>query len=60
MKTHIFIRKGGGKDAACIAKFNILLAKETKDKALDNTVVFQGVKTLLDDSNRDQYFIAEK
>lgn len=43
-----------------IAEFNIALCRETENKELDPTVVFEGVTSFLTDSKRGIYFIAER
>lgn len=46
-------------DAAIIARFNLLLAQESENRALDLEVVTRGVKALLSDPAKGTYFLAE-
>ncbi len=45
-------------DLETIADFNVRLAEETEDAALDRETVLQGVRTLLSDETRGSYFVA--
>ena len=54
------IRKGGKKDAATIAAFQLAMAQETEDLALDQATVIKGVNRILDEPIRGHYWLAEK
>jgi len=58
METEMTIRKATLDDAATIADFNCRLAAESENKQLDPETVQSGVKALLGDSRRGQYFVA--
>ncbi|UCH97761.1 MAG: GNAT family N-acetyltransferase, partial [Candidatus Aminicenantes bacterium] len=55
---NITIRKGELKDAETIAKFNVLMAKETESKELDFENVFRGVKAVIKDPHKGFYLVA--
>jgi len=55
----IKIRKAELADAAIIAEFNLLLANETEGLRLDPDCVRAGVMTLLADSTKGVYYVAE-
>lgn len=46
-------------DAAGIIDFQIAMAQETEDFALDRPTCARGVKAVFDDPNRGRYFVAE-
>jgi ribosomal protein S18 acetylase RimI-like enzyme len=46
-------------DAAVIAEFNRLMAKETEQKDLDPTILGAGVAAMLRDPNKGRYYVAE-
>jgi ribosomal protein S18 acetylase RimI-like enzyme len=52
------IRQPTLSDAAVIAAYNIALAKESEDKALDPAIVRQGVEAVLRDAAKGVYFAA--
>jgi len=56
---NIEIRKAGIKDAETLARFNVLMAKETENKDLDYETVFQGVKAIMKDAHKGFYLVAE-
>jgi len=56
---NIKIRKGELQDAKAIARFNIMMAKETENKELDFETVFRGVKALIKDPHKGFYLVAE-
>jgi len=56
---NIKIRKGELQDAKAIARFNIMMAKETENKELDFDTVFRGVKALIKDPHKGFYLVAE-
>jgi len=53
------IRRARPGDAPVIAAFNVALAKETEDHALDPAVIGPGVAAALSDPARCHYFVAE-
>jgi GNAT superfamily N-acetyltransferase len=53
------IRNAGLADAAVIAQFNIDLARESENLALDPATVKAGVEALLRDESKGTYFVAE-
>lgn len=59
MHPNIHIRKAQAGDAATIAEFNIAMARETEDKALDRTVIIAGVRCLLENPQYGFYIVAE-
>lgn len=59
MKTKINIRKAELRDAGTIAKFNVLMAKETENKELDVQTVIRGVKAVIKDPHKGFYLAAE-
>ncbi len=56
----IAIRRAGPGDASVVAAFNVALAKESEDVALDPAVVGRGVRTVLSDPARGLYWVAEE
>ncbi len=56
----ITIRPASESDAAVIAEFNSLIAKETEDKSLPPERVTKGVEAILDDPSKGLYFVAEE
>ena len=55
----IEIRRGRRKDASNIVDFQIRMAKETEDFALDRPTVEKGVHAVFDDPHKGAYWIAE-
>lgn len=53
------IRKATINDLDTIVKFNYNLAKETEDKELDLEILTAGVKSILIDSTKGQYYVYE-
>jgi len=53
----IKIRKAKIEDLETIVKFNHNLAKETEDKELDLEILTKGVKAILSDSSKGQYYV---
>lgn len=53
------IRKANINDLETVAKFNYNLAKETEDKELNLETVTNGVKAILDDPAKGQYYVYE-
>ncbi|RII33990.1 GNAT family N-acetyltransferase [Clostridium chromiireducens] len=53
------IRKAEIRDLETVVKFNYNLAKETEDKELDLEILSQGVKSILTDSSKGQYYVYE-
>ncbi|HJZ92173.1 MAG TPA: hypothetical protein VKE40_14960 [Gemmataceae bacterium] len=56
---HVTIRRGRAHDAAVIAEFNALMARETEGKELDTAVVARGVAQVFDDPAKGFYLVAE-
>ncbi len=52
------IREAAPQDCETIARFNVLLARESESLALDPSVVCQGVQALLGDRRKGIYFVA--
>lgn len=57
---NIKIRKGEIRDAETIARYNVLMAKETENKDLDFDTVFHGVKAIMKDAHKGFYLVAEE
>lgn len=55
----ITIRNGRPADAEIVAAFNLALARETENLALDPQTVLNGVQKALADAGKGTYFIAE-
>jgi ribosomal protein S18 acetylase RimI-like enzyme len=55
----IAVREARAADAEVIAEFNIRLARETEDTALEPAVVLSGVRRGIADPARARYFVAE-
>ena len=53
------IRKGNISDAKIIADFQVYMAKETEDLALDINTVIKGVNKVLDEPERGYYLLCE-
>lgn len=51
------IREAAMSDLEIIVKFNYNLAKETEDKELDLDILEKGVKAMLNDSTKGQYYV---
>ena len=47
-------------DISTIVQFQINMARETEDQALDSRVLTQGVQAVFEDSSRGQYYVAER
>ena len=54
------IRTATDDDFSIIADFNIRMALETEELQLDRSVVEQGVRAVIADDRRGQYFVAER
>ena len=54
------IRPASESDAAVIAEFNSLMAKETEGKSLPTERIAKGVEAILNDSSKGLYFVAEE
>lgn len=57
--SDIAIRKATAADLETIVLFNQLLARETEEKELEADVLTDGVRALLNDSARGEYYVAE-
>ena len=53
------IRKATINDLDCIAGFQIAMAEETEKISLDKETVLKGVKKVLTDETKGQYYVAE-
>lgn len=53
------IRKARIEDLKTIVKFNYNLAKETEDKELNLEILRNGVKAMIEDSSKGQYYVYE-
>jgi len=56
----LILRKATIEDASKITEFNINMAKETENKNLDMSIVFEGVTALISDPHKGFYLVAEK
>ncbi len=56
----ITIRPASESDAAVIAEFNSLMARETENKSLPAERIARGVEAILDDPSKGVYFVAEE
>jgi len=52
------VRNAGLEDAEALARFNVLLARESEDVELEYATVLQGVRTLLLDERKGFYLVA--
>ena len=55
----ITVRPARREDAAVIASFQILMARETEDLELDPATVDRGVRAVFDDPAKGSYWVAE-
>lgn len=55
--SSIKIRKAKIENLETIVKFNYNLAKETEDKELDLEILTKGVRAILNDSTKGQYYV---
>lgn len=60
MLEKINIRIAKHSDVAALVSFNQLMAWETEQKKLDETILFKGVSALVSDSNKGFYLVAEQ
>ncbi len=60
MLDNLAIRTATDADVPTLAAFNVAMARETEDKALDPDTVRAGVQALLDDPTRGFYLVAER
>jgi GNAT superfamily N-acetyltransferase len=58
MPLEFAIRQGRSDDAATIVQFQIDMAAETEDMHLDPPTVQKGVRGILDDSSKGEYWVA--
>src|SRR5688572_1987461 len=56
----VSVRRAEPKDAAVVIQFNRLLAKESEGKTLDLDKLQPGVASVLADTNKGYYFLAEE
>lgn len=59
MNESMSIRLAGLGDLETVVRFNIALAAETEDKALDEATVRAGVRTSLELADQNPYYLAE-
>ena len=57
--TMLSVRSATPDDASIIADFNIRMAMETEALALEQSIIFPGVRAVFDDPSRGQYFVGE-
>lgn len=55
--NNIEIRKARIEDLETIVRFNYNLAYETEDKKLNEEILTEGVKALIEDSSKGQYYV---
>lgn len=55
----IVVREGREEDLPVLHEFNMKLAKETEDTELDGALVDRGLRAVLADPTKGQYFVAE-
>ncbi|MEM9531275.1 MAG: GNAT family N-acetyltransferase [Pseudomonadota bacterium] len=55
----VMVRLATGEDAGTIAEFNVAMAQETEEKALDPSTIIEGVAAGLSDPARGSYYLAE-
>ena len=56
----ITIRQGQVKDIGVIVDFQLRMAKETEDLALDKDELSRGIKAVFEDESKGRYYIAEE
>ena len=56
----MIVRKAKREETELIAKFQVLMAKETEDLCLDEATVIKGVTTLFDEPEKGEYIVAEQ
>ena len=56
---HLTIRKAVPDDLKTIVEYNLALARETEDKTLDEPTLTAGVREMLNNPARGEYFVAE-
>ena len=59
MADDIHVRDATLGEVAVIADFNIAMARETEDLALDPGTILAGVRAVLDDASKGSYYVAE-
>ncbi len=57
--SKVSVRKASVEDLDTIMSFNVALARESEGLELDQAILRQGVQSLLLDSSKGQYFLAE-
>ena len=58
-EAKITVRKAVPADAETVAAFNMAMARQTEDRALDRATVFAGARRLLSDARLGVYYLAE-
>ncbi|MEA2328100.1 MAG: hypothetical protein QOE68_3059 [Thermoanaerobaculia bacterium] len=56
---HVQYRDADRSDAADILEFQIAMARETEEVALDESVTRRGIEAVFDDASHGRYFVAE-
>lgn len=59
MNNNLLVRKAGFDDLETIVQFNINMALETESKYLNKGIVSEGVKSLLRDTQKGFYLVAQ-
>ncbi|MHC4599284.1 MAG: GNAT family N-acetyltransferase [Planctomycetota bacterium] len=59
-RAGVRIREGVPADAATLTRFNVAMARETEEKALDPDVVSAGVDALMENPDKGLYFVGER
>jgi predicted GNAT family acetyltransferase len=59
MNDRLLFRLAKKSDLECLVEFNYKMALETEDKKLDRSYLQQGVLSVLNDTNKGFYFVAE-
>lgn len=60
MSSELTIRTANEDDVPTLTAFNVAMARETEDKALDPDTVQAGVQALIDDPTRGFYLVAQR
>ena len=60
MTKEISVREAGLADLDIIVEFNVLMAAETESLELEVATVTDGVRTVLEDSSKGTYYLAER
>ncbi len=55
----VSVRRATAEDIATIAEFNLAMARETEDKELDSSTLYEGVAAGIADDARGIYYVAD-